>query len=148
MFKRFLILYFLLMVSVSFSQEASGGSGHGEGFSEAGQFFFRVNDLNQIVSVLDKLPVYQPRPISLPASMTWQTDSEFSTYISAFQALPIRVYSEVWDECKRCPFDKSGNPRFRFDYTSKSILPNENVASIDIPPGFSLSEKGVLRPRL
>jgi hypothetical protein len=147
MFKHVLILFFVFVCSISFSQQSpgGGGSGFGEGFAEV-QFFFRVDDQNRITSVLDKFPVYQPRPTSLPASMTWQTESEFTAYVSAFQALPIHAHSDLWDECKRCPADKEGIPRFLYDETTKSIIPAENVANIDVPSGFSISEKGVLRP--
>ena len=81
-----------------------------------------------------------------PVKTASQTQEEYDTWVASLVTKNISAYTPVFDECKRCPIDKDG--AYRYKYESSAIVPKANVqnityatASFDINPDGTLQWK-------
>lgn len=104
-------------------------------------FYYKLDTDNNIIRVLRDLPEYVPKPsywpppkpdewpADEPYDPKWQTKTEFNAELKLWLSLPIEEYSPLWDEAKRCPFDKDGKPRFKF--SNGKIVAGTNLMNIE-----------------
>lgn len=95
-------------------------------------FYYKKDENNNVISVLE----------SLPSKNTNQTEEEYQQELSSYNELNINRYSAIWDEAKRCPFDRDGIARYSL--YRNNIVSNDNVLNIDVPETHTIDIDGVI----
>lgn len=103
--------------------------------------YFRLDDRSNILEVTNKIPDDILKNIT-DADLKKKIKKVYKYQPELYIELPDQEYTETWDECKRCPKDKDGLPRYSF--SNNAIIPNENVKNINFDDHeFYLNDKGV-----